>query len=292
MTRTCVSGLVLVVCALASGCGAPLVDGHYDGVPIARFRVGVGPPAGTDLSRMRIGLFFAPDRLEQLDDPAALVELADSSSPLANGDMDFGIYDQPGPERSIRDGAGVPLYAAARLMVYVDANGNHRRDPDERIAGAETRKVWIFAPNPLPPEISPTRRVMPAGVHDMIVPLQCGNAPAPQYGDTDCGVPLGNECANSAGCGSGICVEAMAEVFPGGVCTLLDGPSTCKPRGGIRRVQPLDTGVIWLKACERDADCGRNRPWRCDLAIGGCYPADDTRIEFFSSFRMMPACPR
>lgn len=293
MTRTWVKGLALAVCALAGGCGTPLVDGHYDGVPIAHVRVGIAPPPGTDMRGARIGLFFADERLEELDDPAALVELVDASSSIESSvDIDFNVFDKPRPEHSIRDASGVPLYAVARLMAYIDANGNRRYDPDERIAGAETRKVWVFAPTTLPPELSPTRRMVPGGVHDMVVPLACGSASVPQFGDADCGVPLGNECANSAACGSGVCVEAMAEVFPGGLCTLIDGPGVCRPRGGIRRVQPLDTGVIWLKACERDTDCGRLKPWRCDLAVGGCYPAEDTRIEFFNSFRIMPACPK
>lgn len=289
MSRTWMMGLAL--CALLGGCGTPLVDGRYDGVAITSIRVMVPPPEGYDLTGMRIGLFFAPGRLEALDDAGALVELADSSRPVERrGTLDLGIFDQPGPELAIPDAAGAPLYAAARLLVYADANGNRRRDPDEPFTAAENRKVWIFAPAALPAELSPTRRPVPAGVHDMIVPLACGSTPPAQYGEVDCGVPLGSGCPNSAACGAGVCVEAMGEVFPGGLCTLVDGPGVCRPRGGILRSQPRNTGVIWLKACVTDADCGRIHPWRCDLGIGGCYPSGDTRLEFFDPPRLMRAC--
>ena len=124
MTRTWARRLALAVCALAGGCGAPLVDGGYDGA------------------------------------------------------VDAGCERRPRLRGRAAD--GLPR-----------SNGNRRYDLDERIAAAETRKVWIFTPAELSPELSPTGRALPAGVHNMIVPLACGAAAPAQYGEAECGVPLG-----------------------------------------------------------------------------------------------------
>lgn len=248
------------------GCGDATVPVDYRGEPAAQLDVlaqSYRPPTPGYLPEgpFRVALFWGPadadfERPDQLEeDPRTGVEAV-----LQRGFV-FTLFDHP-PETRL----GI-------LLAYRDDDGDGRRGPEERFIGAASGRGLVYAATALSAGDSPTGVAMPAGYHEVLLPLPgaCGFGPSRMLGRV-CNVPYGAPCAEDADCGVGMCLKTDVSWWPDGACAvaLADRPS-CAPIGAFLPAQRPSLGYI-IRACAADADCGREG-YRCDLGVGGCVPA-------------------
>jgi len=277
-------GGLLLGALLGGGCGDPLVDEQYQGQVLFTLRGNVMGasdevgPAGT----VRIAVFWSPQGSRTLG-TAGLVEQP-SASDQATLPFSFtlNLFDPPPAAQIYTPPDGDP-YAIAQLLGYPDRNGNRLRDPDEPIVAASESRALLYAPTELPANRSPTGLLIPAGYHLIFSSIPCGPRPLPMPAPPPgpaCPVMLGQPCMSDIQCAPGICLHDFLLPWPQGGCALNDPPPTgCGPPSAVRVSQPgpmtMPSPTYWLKACTTDADCGRDFPYQCDLALGACAP---TRI--------------
>lgn len=126
--------LVFCACALATGCGDPLVEGDYRGEPLIEL-------SGTVFVNDEVSLM--PQEEDRIR--VALVWIgADQQGTIAQGlsesafpaRYNLQVYNRP-PARAMQtfdDRAG--LYAISRIVLYIDTDGDERLNVGERIVGA------------------------------------------------------------------------------------------------------------------------------------------------------------
>jgi hypothetical protein len=287
-------GLALVLALAAAGCGDPLVDGGYGGVPrftmIGRF-LGAYPGIEPSAPGIRGALFWNLGGTAPIASLDELVEQWGSGHQLPfPGTIDWPVFELPGPEY-LAAAPGGAAYALGVPLVYLDVDGSRLREPVEQVVARTEDVALLYAPQPLAPEDSPTGIAAPAGFSMVTAPFPCGRPPPPAA-TGDCGVALGAPCQVDADCGgvAGVCLRDGPWPAPGGMCAIpepsLDG---CRPPGGALAVDPRDSGrAFWLQACRAHEDCGRGRPFQCDVAFGACLPTGDVRFKGDDHLRQLP----
>src|SRR5262245_8256716 len=106
---------------LLAGCGDPLLDESFRGVPQGKPEgkvdwAGSGPPS---VVNPRMALFFSPEGVDVID-PERWVELGDSTTAIAELPSAFtmNIFAWPGPALTVHDPDGSSAgYGLARLLV-------------------------------------------------------------------------------------------------------------------------------------------------------------------------------
>jgi hypothetical protein len=288
-----VKRLVLLLAGAAVACGDPLADHRYRGDPLMRLQGDAAPrPEEDDFINLRVALFWMAggpydgDVEQMVEDPGAARELP------RPGPWAINVFDPP-PAAALVDGGG---YGIARLLVYRDRDHSGRRETGEPFLGAAAPEALLYAPRALGGARSPTRRDLPAGFHQAMLPLLCGEAAPPPGDAIDCGVPLGAACDGDGDCGTGgVCVKRLPAPVVNGACVLPAGG--CRPAGGAyfpTRWVGSFPGV-YLKACRADADCLRpsdlgKELYRCDVAAGGCVPSLGLHVDVRPDYPLAPVC--
>jgi hypothetical protein len=284
--------LALLLAGAAVACGDPLADDRYRGDPLMHLQGDAAPRAEEDdFINLRLALFWMArgpydgDVARMVEDPGAVQELP------RPGPFVINVFDPP-PAAALAP-AG---YGIARLLVYRDRDHSGRREAGEPFLGAVGPEALLYAPHALDQAGSPTRRGLPGGFHQVMLPLLCDEPAPPPADATDCGVPLGAACDGDADCGrGGICVKRLPAPVVNGACMLPAGG--CRPAGGAyfpTRWLGNFPGV-YLKACRVDADCLRPSDmgkalYRCDVGAGGCVPRLGLHVDVRPDYPLAPVC--
>jgi hypothetical protein len=289
-----VRGALLLLAAVAA-CGDPLADDRYRGEPLAHLQGDVAPrPEQDDFINLRLALFWMADG-PYAGDVERFVEDAAASTDLpAPGPFVLNVFDPPDSARLVRE-AG---YGVARLLVYRDRNHDGRRDPGEPFLGSVGPEALLFAGRALPAESSPSRRALPAGFHQVMLPLLCNERPPAAMDPGDCGVPLGAACETDGDCGHGVCVKRLPAPVVNGACVLPAGAASgCRPAQAAYLPTRWLRGFegVYLKACHQDGECLRASDlgkdlYRCDVALGGCVPRLGLHVDVRPDYPLAPVC--
>jgi hypothetical protein len=277
-------------------CGDPLADDRYRGDPLVHLRGDVAPrPEEDDFIQLRLALFWVPGG-PYATDGAGFVEDREASQELPHpGDFTLNVFSPPDDARMV-SGAG---YGLARLMVYRDRDRSGRRDPGEPFLGAVGPEAFLYLARPLAAESSPSRRPLPQGFHQVMLPLLCGEPPPPPATDAgDCGVPLGAACDGDESCGpGGVCVKRLPAPVVGGACVLPEREGGCRPASGAYFPTRWLAGArgLYLRACHQDGECARPSDmgkdfYRCDVALGGCVPHLGLHVDVGPDYPLAPVC--
>jgi hypothetical protein len=270
-------GALLV--ALASGCGDPIVPDSYRGETLAAIEGDLSDRPDDEtfftLGKLRVSLFWSSSGLE-IDDLSKLVEQpANGVSVPVPSKFVINVFE-PAPEELYVSGQ---RYAIGRLVSYFDENDNGRKDGEDRVWGLDSFG-FIYAPEALSGDRSPSKYPISAGLHRSQMPLLCAGTMPERSEDETCGVPLGIACSNDGECGGGSCLR---RAWPGGACVISEPPPNgCRPKNAA--FYPLTAESArgyYLRACVTSSDCLRDgaESFRCDPAIGGCVPNLLSRIE-------------
>jgi hypothetical protein len=291
-------GLLLALAALA-GCGDPLVDEQYRGVPIWSLRGDVVEHEGglpPDVANLRVALFWSPGGPQDNDLTHHVEQVATSLPVQLPSPFLMNIFAPPGPEHLVRAPAGA--HGIARIAAYADRNRNGRRDADEPFAGLEVPRAVLYAPAPLAAGQAPTSGALAAGFHLLLLPQTCGRA-LPMTTPGDCGVPLGRQCQGDRECMGGVCIQRNGIPWNGGACAVPEPPMNgCRPAEG--RYYPSQTGMggpvgFYLKRCQADAECARmadpiKGTYRCDPGLLACVPGGQSHVSIGLNAPVIPFC--
>lgn len=281
----------VVLALLFSSCGSLLDEQYLGAVRLRLTGEVVGNPAPFESVRgkVRLSLFYFPNgprNSDSIDDLQEDVSTAIVIHPPNT--VDWLLYDLPPDELMATTPSG-KKYGLGVPYVYVDQNGNGRRDTDEAYAGEAPITAVFYAPEPLDASESPTGRQLEAPSLSLAARLLwCTPRPAEPEVREDCGVNLGSECSADADCGPGTCLRDGPWPWPMGVCALR-ASSTCAPANAhLWRNHRDPSQMYWLNACQSDRDC-RGNPYRCDVANGVCLPIANLSARVDST-RPLPVC--
>ncbi|MCA9561548.1 MAG: hypothetical protein KC583_23540, partial [Myxococcales bacterium] len=190
-------GLLPCVCGLMLGCGDALPPASYQGDAVYAHPLvvvtGVPPVQGG----LRLALFWMAEGVDGA--PSDVIEQIETGRPAHVGTGPLRVFDRPDAAlwaRLTADGRG---YAIGRFALYVDTNGNGRRDADEALVGDSTHAL-VYAPEALTADASPSGRALSAGFHKTELPFACAPSPAPS--SADCDIALGAACLREEVCGA------------------------------------------------------------------------------------------
>lgn len=283
-------GLALVLAGTALACGDALVDERYSGPPV--FTVpgsvaGNSEYVGAEHPEVSVAIFWSLRGMLAGDTDVLVEQPGTAVRAEYYRNFELRIFDEPGSEHLFTRPSGAKV-GVAWLGAYQDANGNGRRDDTEPLIGGSPGRVLVRNPEPLSAADSPTGAPLAAGWHFVSTPLDCkpaGGPPppdAPPEANGDCGVPLGISCRVDAECGAnGVCIHELVGPWPGGACVIPEPPpSGCRQRGSVLLRTPDEASkAFWLKSCQVNADCGRERPYQCDQQLRACRPTANISVE-------------
>lgn len=317
--------VALATLALA-GCGDALVGEAYRGPVVARIEGIYAQPHMNveDRDRLRLAVFWAPGG-EFETDGDALIEHRASTTGVGDGfRFVLTVHDEPESEHLTETPEG-GVYGVGLLVVYDDLNRNNRRDADEPIVGGAGNHALLWVPEALSADRAPRGRAIPAGMHVVKTPTECGSPPnLPSR--TTCEVPFHAPCRTDCQCwpealrprncggpgaGPGMMKQGMPNTDdidgscddsgPGGQCVLLQRQNrrNCVPRPEQAVFAPqLSTDMTslgtYIKACQVDADCRTGEGYRCDQWLGGCVNTEQPGllVDPDAPQRAMPTfCP-
>ena len=304
-------GLGLGLAMGQTGCGDPLVDEQFRGAPIwstqGELKLGQGQ---TRQLAVRVALFWNPAGTGSNDVEQHVEQIDSGLSATVPSIFRMNVYQPPGPAHRVHlQGGGDAGYAAGRMLVYADQNGNGRRDPGETFLSAEATDGYFYAARPLTAAESPLGRPMAAGFHALWLPQRCAaKSPQPETAGM-CGVPLGVPCHGNLDCGgtgmgmgmglAGRCfLDEGNKQWQNGACVVTDD-FPCHPASAtwIPFPPPPDAGPhfmgFYVRSCATDADCDRPMDhsqgnYRCDPGMGGCVPSDLPRFDVGTTLLGMP----
>lgn len=276
--------LALSVACTAGGLG----DAAFRGAPIATLPMLLFEPPPAE--RTALAVFWA-DRIAEVADGGQFFEHLGSAIHLTGEEtvFSFPLFEPP-PAHLIHDGPQGARIAVGVVAGYVDADGDLRHDPGERLIGSVDPMILVFLPEAVDATRSPTGLPLPAGYHGLHSPLLCEPFPAVTPGD--CGVPLGALCDSDAECGTGTCQTEMGiDRRTRGACVIHEPPADgCRPSDGRLRLRPRrgPGGIIgdWVLQCAVDADCPRaegDRTVFCLPSNGICRAAAHWTVKFQAS---------
>lgn len=280
-TATC------VLCAFGStqACDSePLVDADFVGEAMFTVPLLVGtrdPEAYEGLAHPRWGLFRVRGGL---DGGICDVEaVPDVGLPAELGETELNLF-APIDDADLETTDGGGRYAIVRPVGFDDLNDDGVKDADEPFR-ADTTEGLFYTPDPMDADQSPSGVAVAAGYHRFLLDGSCN--PIPRGDDEDdCDVPLGAACEDDSQCGTGgLCMTEQPQPgWPGGYCTLSASEDGCQPANGrlYAKARPGGGGdEVWLKVCERDADCRDGEGYYCQPLLGACFPLQPLRVEFF-----------
>lgn len=295
--------LVGFVCT--AGCGDPQRDELYRGPSIWSARIGL-QRAGTSADNepsLQIAMFYSPGGpnirdLEQLVEHRGTTLHIDALSPTT-----LNMFEPPHAEHMLRlpDGSDAG-YALGRVLMYGDDDLDGRHTPGEPFLGTVASLAYLYLPEPLPAERSPTGYLLDAGFQNLFFPQACGKLPPTPTDAGTCGVALGASCQVDADCTGGLCLHATNLPWPAGYCTIPASPSaSCRPAQGVfmsRLQNGLTPAVaktgLYLRPCQTHAECARSASdttFRCDPGLKGCVPnVGDNVLKVGVAFEIEPFC--
>ena len=290
-----------------AGCGDAQRDARYRGVPLASFKIGLqrAGSSADGATTLQMALFYSPQG-PAVTDPEQLVEHSGSTVQVpALAPTVLNVFELPRPEHMVRlpDGS-LDGYALGRVLVYSDDNRDGLHTPGEPFVGIAATLAFLYLPQALPAERSPTGHFLAAGFTSLYVPQACGKIPPVAMGPGNCGVPIGAGCQVDSDCSGGLCLHATNLPWPAGYCTIADNPqTTCRPAGYVfvNRLQNSLTPVsakngFYLAPCQVDLDCARSAgdlTFRCDPGLLGCVPnVGDLVAKVGVAVQVEPFCAR
>lgn len=242
-----------------------------------------------------------------MQDPEQLIEQVGTSTPLRLPSYYvLNVYELPGPEHMVRLPGGADAgYAAGRVLVYVDADGNGRHTRGESFVGIMGHMGVYYFRDALDAASTPTNAPLAPGFYRVMLPQPCDSVPPTPTDPGTCGVPIGSTCSADRDCGSGICQLDNPFPWTSGYCTIPDpSPSGCYPaaavylgsspgRPGPRPPNPRRG--IYLKPCAADQDCVRadepqKNAYRCDPGLRGCVPGAPPFVQVGPPAMLTPFC--
>jgi hypothetical protein len=277
---------------LLAACGDGLVDTGFSGEPKLKVNISYDGDYATlnqESDRLRLGLFWS----KSLSQPKDVSELVEQPSLSKHVQLPFGanwtFFEEPRDDVYITHKSG-SKFAVGMPFVYFDENDNHRWDTGEVLQARAPISLVVYAPEDLTAERAPSGIAVPKG-YQLFGPMWCNLPPPPVPSAGDCGVKLDAPgCSKDSDCGTGgVCQLADPWPWPGGVCSLPDGPNSCKPQNARLYRNHRNTGRFWMRACNQDSDC-RASPYHCDLAQGICLPNGNTHLRFATPVRPDPIC--
>ncbi len=292
----------LCLAGILPGCGDPLVDRLFQGDPLISVRGNVSGASDVlplEKPLVRISAWWSPVGL-QVSDYSQLVEqpsiTTQSTVPFS---FTLNVFDTPTLFTQLPDGT---RYAVGSLLGYYDQNENGHRDPGEPLLG-NTRRVLLYAPQPLAISQSPLGRALKPGYYltsnSFACPPSAGGPPPmppPQPPGADCSQNLSQACTQNADCAPGICVRDFVSPWPQGGCVLPDPlPAGCSSRGAARVTSPSMSDprrdmTYWVKACTSNEDCGRSFPYQCDASLAACLPTQIVTVSLSDSLPVPRWC--
>jgi hypothetical protein len=302
-------GAVVAAAALAAGCGDGIAGGDYQGDPLVTLRgnvMGSADLVDTAHPSVRIAVFFSPGGPRVTDLNAYVEQPATARVAEVPFSFTINVFDPPGPEHLYTVPGTSTSYAIGQLLAYSDRNANNKRDSDEPIIGVTAARAILYTAQPLPAEVSPTGRLLPAGYSLVSLPLACMPAAPTQSapaGGPGCMASLSQPCSTDADCGVGKCTKFFMDPWPQGGCVLPDPPPPgCPPASAVRVVDmrppmsgmtmgpPMGT-AYWVAGCNSNDDCGRDGPpYQCDMSVRGCLPTALTLVTLDNSPQVAPYC--
>lgn len=249
MIRALALGLLL------AGCGTAATDG-IQGTPVFSL---TGDVFGTPPSAWRAewgagrflqAVFWSGPGID------GEIETSTSRPPWPLGDYElnlFGTEPVPGP------------WAAGRFEMYLDADGDGQRGPDEiPVVGLQFEGL-LWARQDLTAAESPTGHPVPAGIHVIPFPMACGAQPAPQSAEP-CDLPLGETCTPGS-CAGGLCTSKWPRQWTEPTCLVEGRSPACTPQDAVWL--PSTETMVWVPACAATADCPSSGQI-CEPALGAC----------------------
>lgn len=287
-----------ITCAVAGACGMPVVDEDFRGTPIWSYEGDVQRAAGvTRGSTYRMALFYAPsseavDLSTYREDVASGLDVSVPSSFVLN------VYAAPGRELFLADRE----LAAARLVLYEDADHDRRRGSAEPFVALASSFAFLYLPRAMAAGEAMGRSALAAGFHVVSLPQPCSFVPPAPTESGDCGVPLGNACATDTDCSAnGFCLKEAKYPWPAGYCVAPVSPrATCRPGAGqylhapLFAPLPMSLTGFYARPCAGDAECvaGRSeaRIYRCDPTLLACVPDVPVPVVVGGVFKVEPLC--
>ncbi len=297
-----IAAAALLLVSVGSGCGKGLVDDEFRGAPLWTLHGEIEHSDSADASfSYQAALFFAPS-LDVID-LEQMVELTGSGVPVAvPSTFVLNVFDAPGPEHMVKANDGSSSgYAAGRLLVYRDTNGDRRRQKGEPFVAILPPSAVLYAPTDLPQGAAPTAGPLLAGFHSVLLPQPCAFVPPPATEAGDCETPLGMSCRDDADCGKGVCLRETKMPWPVGYCAVTEPPKNgCRPGKGAflnapnYSPTPAFINGYYIRRCSTDADCARpdRDPglYLCDPGLLACVPHPPPRISVGSRLEVEAFC--
>ncbi|MCA9540485.1 MAG: hypothetical protein KC620_16410, partial [Myxococcales bacterium] len=246
-----------------AGCNDTAADEDFQGELIATFpfeiaNAGMGRQLDVPVEvpeGLRIALFWQVGGLrgrpdDVIEHPSTGIE--------PTGRENVITLREPPPSEALVDGA----WAIARVVAYLDADGDDRKGPDEGVYSDLEASVLLFALRDLDAAASPTGAPLAAGLHRQRLPIVCDPATLPTPTPGECAVPFGTECvADETDCGRGVCFELRSGgPTPSFSCALpIEDAGDCHPAdAGFRALWDGDPNRVtgqYLQRCAADQDC-------------------------------------
>jgi hypothetical protein len=287
-----VSSRFLMLALALVACGDPLVDEEYRGSALATFQASAVEKE-SDAKHLRAAAFWTKS-LDETDAAKLVEQVSTSQAVVAGKPIRISLFEQPGTllpwNAAEPEGA---QFALGRLLLYDDTNDNGRRDASEPVRGGMLPYALVYAPEDLPAGEGPSHIPLKKGLHSTWLPLDCEGERPPPPGLEAC-EPLELFAACKEGmdattdCGAQArCIDRFQFPWPQGACLVSE--DSCLPDDG-RILHGGPNMSFFTKACERDADCGRGNPYRCDPLQGACVPYNLPLVDESTDNPFPPFC--
>lgn len=294
-----------VLGATVASCGDPIVDSRYPGAPLLSVQGeiegyqenGANYPLRASLFWSPSGTFDASSMRSMHEDNSVKVNMEFPSS------FTLSVYRPPRPEWMV-PGKG---YAVGAVLVYEDTLGQGNYVPGRTpLRGGVLTTAIFYAPKEIAQAQSPFNTTIGPGMMDLSLPLPCGSITFPepsQKSSPSCDpVALGAPCKKNAECGSGgTCLSTLFDIrLNNGYCAQKVVPG-CQPANAVavavealeEKLDETDSNqAYYLRACNRDNDCGRTDGYRCDPFTRACLPTVPVVLEFGTGLTLRPFCEK
>ena len=311
--------LALVALWTMLGCGDPLLDKQFRGVPLASFSgdTQIGGTVPSDPAPLRLALFFSATN-GSTDAVENLLELTASTMEITAPSLyQMHVFAPPSESMLQRTPSGT-RYAIGRMLIYRDRNEDGRRQPDEPLVGIDPPRAIVYAESAIPAGEMPSGGAFASGFSPVLLPQICQAMRPQPRAAVACEVLLGDRCASDADCNpktqpmtqwNGSCLRETKMPWPAGYCVVevkkehitmperlcQPGPSVyySVPRYALKKPETMG---YFLRACQRDADCNRvgdrdDGVYACDPGLRACRPQiNGGKIGVFSRFEVEPFC--
>lgn len=263
------------------GCGDPLVDQRYRGEPIFKATGTLAPDSMVPVSALTGDVLAAVFWKRSLEPSGGLrAQLSASATVELPATIEVLLFAPPEPADFVEEGGS---YALGFLLLFVDLDRNGRYDEGtDRIIGGDFGNAFVYSPQVIEAEASPSGTTLPAGFSLINRTLLCNwrlrstaTDPLPDYAPCE----VGRRCAEGYACRA---ITQVCAEEPSGECTPVGGSCgdgyRCDPSGpSCYPIQPSYQDICVGSTCQRGETCAdllrclpaaASRPIACGPSIG------------------------